>query len=105
MRLLFNTILFTIGLGFIITSCDKVDTLPTYSKGSAPDLGVSSVSIVPAIADSNKAVLTLNWSDPKYATDSNHVKYLIEIDSAGRNFSKEVTKTVTKTLTTSFTGR
>lgn len=105
MRLLFNTILFTIGLGFIITSCDKVDTLPLYSKGSAPDLGVSSVSIVPAVADSNKAVLTLTWSDPKYGTDSSHVKYIIEIDSAGKNFSKEFTKEVTKTLTTSFTGR
>ncbi|HWI90334.1 MAG TPA: SusE domain-containing protein [Flavisolibacter sp.] len=105
MRLLFNTILFTIGLGFIITSCDKVDTLPLYSKGSAPDLGVSSVSVVPAVADSNKPVLTLTWSDPKYATDSSHVKYIIEIDSAGKNFSKEFTKEVTKTLTTSFTGR
>jgi hypothetical protein len=105
MRLLFNTILFTIGLGLIITSCDKVDTLPLYSKGSAPDLGVSSVSVVPAVADSNKPVLTLTWSDPKYATDSSHVKYIIEIDSAGKNFSKEFTKEVTKTLTTSFTGR
>jgi hypothetical protein len=50
-------------------------------------------------------VLILNWSDPKYATDSNNVKFIIEIDSAGRNFSKAFTKTVTKSLTASFTGR
>jgi hypothetical protein len=105
MRKIFNFILLLIGIGFVITACNKIDPLPQYSKGSAPDLGVSSVSIVPAVGDSNKTVLTLNWSDPKYATDSNHIKYVIEIDSAGRNFSKEVTRTVTKTLTTSFTGR
>jgi starch-binding outer membrane protein SusE/F len=105
MRKIFNYILLILGTGLLVTACNKIEPLPNYSKGTAPDLGVSSVSIVPAVADSNKAVLTLTWSDPKYATDSNHVKYIIEIDSAGKNFSKEFTKTVTKTLTTSFTGR
>lgn len=105
MRSIINIFFLLTGLTFFVTSCDKVDTLPQYSKGTAPDLGVSSVSIVPAVADSNKPVLTLTWSDPKYATDSSHVKYIIEIDSAGKNFSKEFTKEVTKTLTTSFTGR
>jgi starch-binding outer membrane protein SusE/F len=94
-------------LGFlIIPGCTKVADLPYYSNGTAPDLGVSpSVVIAPAAADSNKTVLTLKWSDPKYATDSSHVKFIIEIDSAGRNFAKATTKTVTKTLTSSFTGR
>lgn len=94
-------------LGFLIVpGCTKVADLPYYSNGSAPDLGVSpSVVIAPTAADANKTVLTLNWTDPKYATDSNHVKFTIEIDSAGRNFSKETTKTVTKALTSSFTGR
>ena len=94
-------------LGFlIIPGCTKVADLPYYSNGSAPDLGVSpSVVIAPTAADANKTVLTLNWTDPKYATDSNHVKFTIEIDSAGRNFSKATTKTVTKALTSSFTGR
>lgn len=106
MRSIVNFFLLLTGVTIFIASCDKVDTLPHYSKGSAPDLGVSpSVNIAPAVGDSNKTVLTLNWSDPKYATDSSHVKFLIEIDSTGRNFANEYTKTLTKTLSASFTGR
>jgi len=105
MRKIFNFILFILGAGAFFTSCDKIDALPNYPKGNAPDLGVNSVNIAPAVADSNKPVLILNWSDPKYATDSSHVKFVIEIDSAGRNFSKAFTKTVTKAFTASFTGR
>jgi len=88
-----------------MASCDKVDSLPLYQKGTAPDLGVNATSVAPALADSNKAVLILNWSDPKYATDSNHVKFVIEIDTARGNFSNPVTRTLTKGLGTSFTGR
>jgi hypothetical protein len=106
MRILFNTLLLTMGLGLLISSCDKIDTVAEHPKGTAPDLGVlPSTTIAPAIGDSNKTVLTLNWTDPKYATDSNHVKFIVEIDSAGRNFSKETTIIVRKALTSSFTGR
>ena len=105
MRSTINFLLFIIGLTVALVSCDKIDTVIEHPKGNAPDLGVNSVNIAPALADSNKPVLILNWSDPKYATDSSHVKFVIEIDTAGRNFSKAYTRTVTKTLTTSFTGR
>src|SRR5829696_1682323 len=105
MRLLIKYFLSLISIALIIASCDKMDTIKQFSKGNAPDLGVNSVNIAPAIGDSNKSVLTLNWTDPKYATDSSHVKYVVEIDSAGRNFSKAISKTVTNTLTTSYTGR
>ena len=106
MRSIFKLLTFCSILSMIVASCDKVDSLPQYQKGTAPDLGVApSVNIAPTVADSNKTVLTLNWSDPKYATDSNHLKFIVEIDSAGRNFSKEVTKTITKGLSASFTGR
>jgi len=89
----------------VIPGCQKVEQLPYYSNGTAPDLGVSSVNVVPTVADSNKAVLTLTWSDPKYATDSTHRKFVIEIDSAGKNFARATTKTVMTSLSTSFTGR
>lgn len=85
-----------------MVSCDKKDQLPYYSSGTAPDLGASTVNIAPATADSNKTVLTLNWSDPKYATDSSHIKYTIQIDSAGKNFANAVTWVVTNKLTNSF---
>lgn len=105
MKSTINIILIALLGLMIIPGCTKVPDLPYYTNGTAPDLGVSSVNIAPAVGDSNKVVLTLNWSDPKYATDSNHVKFVIEIDSAGRNFAKATTKTVTKGLTASFTGR
>lgn len=102
MRILFNIILFTIGAGFFITSCDKKDHLPYHPSGTAPDLGASTVNIAPATADSNKVVLTLAWSDPGYATDANHVKYTVEFDSAGKNFANAASWQVTKKLNTSF---
>jgi starch-binding outer membrane protein SusE/F len=100
-------VLIMVILGFLIVpGCTKVAELPYYPTGTAPDLGVTpSTVIAPTPADSSKTVLTLNWSDPKYATDSNHVKFIIEIDSTGKNFAKATTRTVTKALTSSFTGR
>jgi hypothetical protein len=58
-------------------------------------LVVRSVQFAPALADSNKTVVTFNWTNPKYANDSITTKYILEIDSSGRNFAKENTKTVT----------
>lgn len=106
MRKIFNLFLLILGVGTLMISCQKPDALVYHGSGTAPDLGVlPSVNIAPTAADSNKTVLILNWSDPKYATDSNHVKFVIEIDSAGRNFSRAYTKTVSKTLSAAFTGR
>lgn len=105
MRSIIKFFLLFTGVAFVVTSCDKVDTLPQYSKGALPDLGVSSTSVTPALADSSKPVLTLNWTDPKYATDSNHVKFVVEIDTARGSFANPFSRTLTKTLSTSFTGR
>jgi hypothetical protein len=102
MRRIFNLILLIAGVSFFMTSCDKVDSLPNYADGTAPDLGASTVNIAPTPADSNKVALALAWSDPKYATDSNHVKFVVEIDSAGKNFANAVTLTTTKKLNAAF---
>lgn len=102
MRSIINYILVVTGLMFFIVSCDKKDQLPHYSKGTAPDLGASTVNVAPPTADSNKTVLTLAWSDPKYATDSTHIKYTVQIDSAGKNFANAVPWVVTNKLTKSF---
>lgn len=83
-------------------ACDKVDDLPFYGKGTAPVLSASSTSVAPAPADSNATALTLNWTVPNYATDSSTVKYVIEMDSTGKNFSSAATKVVTGTTSASF---
>lgn len=71
----------------VFTACKKADPLPFYDTGDAPVLTANVTSVAPTPADSNSTVLSLTWSDPKYATDSNTVKYIVQIDSAGQNFN------------------
>jgi hypothetical protein len=87
------------------TACHKVADLPHYENGTAVTLTTSAASLTPAPADSTTGILTLNWTFPNYATDSANMKYVVEIDSTGKNFGKEVTKTVVKNLNATFTGR
>ena len=86
------------------TACNKVGSLPLYKTGNAVVLTSSSTNITPAPSDSNNAVVTFSWTSPNYATDTTTQKFILEIDSTGRNFTKEITKTVTGTLNTAFTG-
>ncbi len=72
-------------------ACDKVDDLPLYTAGTVPVLSSSVSTVAPLPVDSNKPVLTLNWTNPDYATDSTNQKFLLQVDSSGRNFSKAVT--------------
>ncbi len=77
------------------TACQKADKLPSYGEGSAPQLTASASVVNPPPADSNKVVLTLNWSDPGHAQDKSLYKYYLEVDSSGRNFSKATILNVT----------
>ena len=86
----------------IFASCEKANNLPNYSPGLGVNLSSSVAALAPAAVDSNKTVITFSWNNPGFATDPATCKYIVEIDSAGRNFSKEVTKTVIGSLTTSF---
>lgn len=100
-----SKLLFLAALVFGFWACNKVGELPVYKSGTAPVLSASTNTIAPAPADSNNTALTLTWANPKYATDSNNVKYIIEIDSAGKNFANAYTKTLMDSLSTSFTAK
>lgn len=89
----------------LLAACSKVDDLPFYGRGTAPVLTASGTSIAPAPADSNNVALTLNWTAPNYATDSNNVKYTIEIDSTGKTFSKAHAKVVSGTTSATYTAK
>lgn len=105
---LFNKIywLATIALVTLaIASCDKKDLLTVHQKGHDITLTASKTTIAPTPADSMTNVVTFSWGDPEYATDSANQKFILEIDSAGRNFSKSRTRTITGVLSTSFTGK
>ena len=97
-----SKLLFLLPVVFALASCEKVPDLPFYENGKAVSLSSSTTNVAPAPADSNNVALTLNWTFPQYATDSSNIKYVIEIDSAGRNFSQAIRKTVTDSLKTSF---
>jgi hypothetical protein len=84
---------------------DEADALPVYQLGNSPVLSSTVTTVAPALADTNKAVLSFSWTNPHYANDSATTKYILEIDSTGKNFAKENTKTVIGALATSLTGR
>jgi hypothetical protein len=72
----------------MVSACEKVPDLPFHNEGIEPVLTSSATTLAPIAADSNKTVLTLDWTSPLYATDSATFKFIVQIDSAGRNFSK-----------------
>jgi hypothetical protein len=108
MKKLYNLLSYGIAIflfSLIVSSCEKIEQLPNYVPGTATTLNASANTLAPVVADSSKTVLTLNWSNPSYSVDSNTVKYIIQLDSAGRNFSKAEEKVVTGSRTASFTAK
>ena len=81
-------------MGMLAAACTKIQPLPLYEKGKAISLTTSTATVTSTAADSAKTVLGLTWTNPLYAADTSSFKYVISVDSTGRNFSKEVTRTV-----------
>ncbi len=88
-----------------VDNLTKVDALPVYALGVSPVLSSSTATVAPTIADTSNAVINFSWTNPKYSNDSSTTKYILEIDSTGKNFANEKTKTVIGVLSTSLTGR
>ena len=105
MRSIINFIFVLTGMTVFFVACQKPGDLPYHNLGNPTTLSASATTLTPVPADSTKAIVTLSWTFPNYATDSANMKYVIEIDSASKNFSREVTKTVTKNLSATYTGR
>ncbi len=105
MKYLFKLFLAVGVMAIAFSACKKVEVLPFYANGTAPVLTSSATTITPAPGDSNKIVASFSWSDTKYATDSSNQKFILEIDSTGRSFSKEIKRTVNGVLGISFTGQ
>ncbi len=83
-------------------SCEKAAILPLYGSGTAAVLSASSANVAPIPADSSKIALTLNWTAPSHATQPESIKYVVEIDTTGKNFSNPFKRIVTGVLSTSF---
>src|SRR5688500_7830056 len=92
MKKYFSICSFVLASVLLIAGCTKVNDLPAYKEGNAVTLTASATEVVAKPSDSLNNVLSFSWTNPNYATDSNNYKFVIEIDSTGRNFSKSVTK-------------
>jgi starch-binding outer membrane protein SusE/F len=98
MKIINKILLLFILTTMVFTACDKADELTLFGPGIAPVLSSSSMTVAPPVTDSNNVAVTFSWTFPKYATDSASIKYVIEIDSSGRNFAKAVSKTISGAL-------
>ena len=105
MKSMFKIFIAVTGLVVFLTACNKVGDLPSYISGSAPSLSVSSNTVAATPADSSSKVISFSWTDPKHSTDPASYKYVLEIDSAGRNFSNAATRITIGSLSDSLTGK
>src|SRR5687768_8711652 len=89
----------------LMNGCSKIDDLPQYDLGSPVTLSASKTSVAPTPADSTNKVVAFSWTSPNYATDTTNYKFIIEIDSTGRNFSKATKLEARGKLDTALNGR
>jgi hypothetical protein len=99
-RLVFPAVL----LASAFIGCTK-QTNTNYANGTPPVLKSSVTAIAPKASDSLSNAVVFTWTNPKYATDSSTVKYVLQIDSSGRSFSKAVSITLTGTRTDSLSAK
>jgi hypothetical protein len=89
----------------LFAGCDKMDVLPHYEDGTAVTLTASKTAVTATAADSANNVIDFAWTSPKYSVDTSTYKFILEVDSSGRNFSKKVTRTLSGSLHASYTGK
>lgn len=90
----------------LIGGCNKkVDPLSYYNDGSPVTLSSSKAAVAPPASDSLNKVLALSWTSPNYGVNPATYKYVIEMDTAGRNFAKASRREVIGKLTDSITAR
>lgn len=111
MKNILKILFVTIAIATFISACNKVDNLtkvealPIYQLGVSPVLSSSATTVAPTVADTSNAIINFSWTNPKYSNDSTTTRYILEIDSTGKNFTNKNTKTVIGLLSTSLTGR
>jgi starch-binding outer membrane protein SusE/F len=106
MKLIKKLSVFTLAVIIGITGCEKAEPLTNFANGTATVLSSPTLTVAPAPADSNSnSKFVLNWTDPKYSSNPTTFKYVIEIDSANRNFSRAYTRTVIGKLSDSIVAK
>lgn len=86
------TLLLISSLVLAMTACEKVENKVVYQGGTAPVLSTTATGTVVLIKEKNKEnALTLAWTNPNYmfntGVNSQNVNYVLQIDTAGKNFA------------------
>ena len=84
-RINLTMLIATLLLGF--AACQKVDELPYYKEGTPVNLSIDKTAVSPTPADSASPIINFSWTTPDYSTDPANWKFVLEIDSANRNFT------------------
>ncbi|RYY64885.1 MAG: hypothetical protein EOO12_08450 [Chitinophagaceae bacterium] len=88
----------------LLTACDKKDVVDTAANGNAPKLESNTVMLAPQAVDSLRTVLSLRWTNPNYSVNM-ATKYVVEIDSVGKNFSSPLSREVINGNAADFTAK
>ncbi len=105
MKNIFKILALAVTTVVMVTACTKVADLPYYENGKSVTLTANKTAVTPTPADSLNQVIAFSWTNPEYKQDSSLYKFVLEIDSTGRNFAKKSMKVVTGVSGTSLTGK
>lgn len=72
-------------------ACEKVENKISYEGGTAPALAASTAAVRLEAGEESNVALRLSWTNPNYrfttGLSSHDVKYTLEMDTLGANFS------------------
>ncbi|MEP6675062.1 MAG: SusE domain-containing protein, partial [Ferruginibacter sp.] len=96
-------------VALVFASCKKEENKTTYTGGTSPVLSANVTTTIPLsfLTKDNEAV-KLMWTNPNYqfstGISSQDVSYLVEIDTAGKNFTSanKISLSLSKDLSKSF---
>ena len=104
------TIRFSLLLAVLsLFACEKVENKVSYENGTAPVLTGSTSAVRLQAGEEGNVAIRLNWTNPAYnfstGISSHDVKYTLEIDTLGGNFSstKKYTTVFAKDLSKEYT--
>ena len=90
---LFN---FLTAIIFFFSSCEKAEPLKIFEPSVKPLLTITPTGETASFEDSLVSVLIASWTNPQFAQDKSLYKFILEIDSTGKNFSNSQTIIIEK---------
>lgn len=84
------------------TACDKKNMVTDNPYGSKVVVTSSMPEFAPSAAGFDTDSITFSWTSPRYSNDTATTRYVLEIDSTTRKFTKGISRTITGKLYTKF---